>query len=659
MDTENIRLRQLFSPFTWRKLSLKNRIIQTAMLTRFLDDKGYMTNRYIDFMVARAKGGSALLVSESAYLTPNSHYRPNQMACYDDSYIPGLRELVEAVHAFDCKIALQLMHAGRRLAQSHLHGAIPVAPSAISDIATGVIPHELSEEEIENLIEVFGRAAKRALESGFDAVDVHGAHGYLINQFCSPFDNKRNDRFGGTPQKRVAFACGVVRKIRKYVGPDFPILYRLQADDFIEGGIKVEEAKIHARMLQEAGVDILNVTGGNREALDMHVQPNLHPRGCLLHLAKEIKGVVDLPIIAVGRIVDPFQAEKILEDGVADLIGMARAHLADPEFANKAKEGRYEEINQCIGCMMGCLEKDFKKRPQVNCAVNPACGREREFEIGLKPAKEKKKVVVIGGGPGGMSTAWVASRRGHEVSIYEKGDALGGQIPVISVYNGKYELKKVSRWYENEFKNLGVHVHLNREVTSKMLRELSSDVVIVATGAKPIIPDVPGTYRENVVTAIDVLTGKCAVGDRVVVIGGGMAGIETAFYLAEKGKKVSIVEMLSKIGLDIGLTFRLAYWRKIPLLGIQVYTEAKLFEVRENGVNVVMKLEMEHLERKGDELLFIPADTVVLAVGLRPERTLMKELEGKIPKVYEVGDCVEPLKIIDAIHEGARVGLEI
>lgn len=659
LDTVDIKLRLLFSPFNHQKLVLKNRIIQTAMLTRYLDSRGYMTDRYIDFMVARAKGGTALLVTEGCLITPRSQFRPNQMACYDDSYIPGLRRLTESVHAYGCKIALQIYHVGTRISESHLLGAIPVAPSAIPHIPTGVVPHELSEEEIESMIEAFGLAAKRAIESGFDAVEIHGAHGYLINQFCSPFNNKRNDRFGGFPERRATFACEVVRRVRKYTDPDFPILYRLEADDFIEGGIKIDEAKVHARLLQDAGVDIINTTGGNREAIDWQLQPNLHPRGCLLHLAKEIRTVVDIPTIAVGRIVDPFQAEQILEDGIADLIGMARAHLSDPEFANKAREGRFEEINQCIGCMMGCIEKDFEKRPQVSCAVNPACGWEKKFEIGLKPAKERKKVLVIGGGPAGMSAAKIAAERGHQVWLFEKEDALGGQIRVISVYDGKEELKKVPRWYEDQFKRLGVQVERNREVTSRMIEELKPDVAILATGATSIIPDVPGVSRKNVVTALAVLAGKCEVGKRVAVVGGGMVGIETAFYLAEKGKKIAIVEMLPKIGSDIGLTFRLAYWRKLPFLGIQVYTQARLFEVRENGVNVIIKLESEPLEGNGDELLFIPADTVVLAVGLEPNNSLLKELEGKIPKVFAVGDCVRPLKIIDAIHEGARVGLEI
>jgi len=652
-----MKLRRLFSPFSYKKLTLKNRIIQTAMLTRFLDNKGYMTDRYIDFMVARAKGGTALLVTEGCPITPGSKFRPNQIACYDDSYIPGLRRLTESVHEYGCKIALQIYHAGTRISESHLPGAIPVAPSAIPHIPTGVVPYELSNEEIENMIEAFGLAAKRATESGFDAVDVHGAHGYLINQFCSPFNNKRNDQFGGSPQRRATFACEVVRRIRKYTGPDFPIFYRLQADDFIEGGIKIEEAKVHARLLQDAGVDVINTTGGNREAIDWHLQPNLHPRGCLLNLAKEIRTVVDIPTMAVGRIVDPFQAEQILEDGIADLIGMARAHLSDPEFANKAREGRFEEINQCIGCMMGCIEKDLEKRPQVSCAVNPACGREKHFEI--KPAKDRKRILVIGGGPAGMSAARIAAERGHQVWLYEQKNILGGQLQVASIYDGKSELKKVSKWYENQFKKLGVHIELNRKITPRIIDQLSPEVVIIATGAKPIIPNISGIDRDNVVTAIDVLAGKQQVGTRVVVIGGGMVGIESAVYLAEKGRKVSIVEMLPKIVLDTGLTWRLAYWRKIPLLGIQIFTETRLYEVRENGVNVVMKLEPEHPERKGDELIFIPADTVVLAVGMKPDRSLIKDLEEKIPKVYTVGDCVEPLKIIDAIHEGARIGMEI
>lgn len=659
LDTVDIKLRLLFSPFSYRKLTLKNRIIQTAMLTRYLDSRGYMTDRYVDFMVARAKGGTALLVTEGCLITPGSEFRPNQMRCYDNSYIPGLRKLTESVHANGCKIALQIYHVGTRVSESHLPGTIPVAPSGIPHIPTGVIPHELATEEIEHLIDAFGLAAKRAVEAGFDAVEVHGGHGYLINQFCSPFNNKRSDRFGGSPERRATFACEIVRRIRKNVGSEFPILFRLQCDDFIEGGIKIEEAKIHAQLLEDAGVDIINPTGGNREAIDWHLQPNLHPRGCLLHLAKQIREVVNTPIVAVGRIVDPVQAERILEDGVADLIGMARAHLADPEFANKSREGRFEEINQCIGCMAGCIEKDLEKRPQVTCAVNPACSWEKDFEIGSKLTKERKKVLVIGGGPAGMSAARIAAERGHSVFLYEKEDALGGQIRVISVYDGKEELKKVPRWYEGQLKRLGVQVQLNREVTSDLIENLKPDVAILATGAVPIIPDLPGVSRKNVVTALAVLAGKCEVGKRVAVVGGGMVGIETAFYLAEKGKKIAIVEMLPKIGSDIGLTFRLAYWRNLPSLGIQVYTQARLFEVRENGVNVIIKLESEPLEGNGDELLFIPADTVVLAVGLEPNNSLLKELEGKIPKVFAVGDCVRPLKIIDAIHEGARVGLEI
>ena len=657
MIADGIKLRRLFSPFIHDKLSLKNRILQMPMLNRYHDDKGYMTDQNIDFMVARAKGGVAMVMTENVYLTPDAHYRPNQMACCDDSYIPGLKKLADAVHEYDCKIGLQLMHAGTRLSESALPGAIPMAPTALPHTPTGVVPREMSEEDIEALVETFGLCAKRVVEAGYDAVDVNGAHGYLINQFCSPFYNKRQDRYGGSPQRRATFACEVVRRIRKYVGPDFPITYRLAADDFIEGGIRVEEAKIHAVMLQQAGVDILNVSAGSREAIDMHLQPNIHPRGCLLHLAKDIKAVVDIPIIAVGRIVDPFQAEQILEDETADLIGMARAHLADPEFVNKAREGRYEEINQCIGCLMGCIEKDFKKRPQVTCAVNPACGREKEFE--LNPAAETKKVVVVGGGPAGMAAAKTAAERGHDVWLYEKRDVLGGQIPIASVYDGKYELKKVVRWYENQFRMFGVHVELNREMTSTTIEKLSPDVVVVAVGAKGMIPDVPGIYRDNVVSALDVLAGKCSVGERVAVVGGGMVGIETAFYLAEQGKDVKIVEMLPKIGLDIGLTFRIAYWRKIPVLGIQVFTEARMMEVRENGINVIMKLELEHMERKGTELVFIPADTVVLAAGLRPDLSLVKELEGKVPRVYGIGDCVEPLKLIDAIHEGVRVGREI
>jgi 2,4-dienoyl-CoA reductase-like NADH-dependent reductase (Old Yellow Enzyme family)/thioredoxin reductase len=651
------KLKYLFTPLIHEKIILKNRIVQTAMVTRFCDEEGYITDRYVDFMVARGKGGTAILSSEGAYFVKEAKFRPNQLACYDDSYIPGLQKLVKAVHQYNCKIVLELLHAGTRLSESTFAGSRPVGPSAIPHIPTGVVPHELMEEEIEALIDAYGRGAERGLRAGFDGVEVHGAHGYLVTQFCSPFYNKRNDKYGGTPQRRVNFAVEIVESIRRYCGPNYPLFWRLQADDFVAGGLQVHEAKIHAQMLEEAGVDFLNVTGGNREGIDMQIQPNVYPRGCLLHLARAIRSVVKIPISAVGRIVDPFQAEAILEEGIADLIGMARAHLADPEFANKAKEGRYEEINQCVGCMWGCIEKDLNKRPAVTCAVNPACGWEKDFIIVQTP--KKKKVMVVGGGPAGMSFARVAAERGHEVVLYEKGDRLGGQILFAAVPKGKDELLKIPKWYEYQFEKLGVKVFLNRKASPFTAEELKPDVIVLARGAEPIIPEIKGIYRENVVRASDVLIGKVHVGERVVVIGGGMVGLETAEYLAEAGKKVAIIEMLPKVALDVGLTLRLAHWRKIPSLGIQIFTEAKLWEVYETGINVIMKLELGHPERKGEELVFLPADTVILAIGMKPVKSQLEQWKTKATQVYEVGDCMEPLKIVDAIHDGARLGLKI
>jgi 2,4-dienoyl-CoA reductase-like NADH-dependent reductase (Old Yellow Enzyme family)/thioredoxin reductase len=658
IESPQVKLRKLFTPLNHDKITLKNRIMQMAMLTRFCDDKGHMTDRYIDFMAARAKGGTALLTSEATYLTADSRYRPNQMAVYDDSYIPGMKKLVDAVHQFDCKITLQVMHAGTRLSESYLPGSKPVGPSAVPHIPTGIVPHELTEKEIEVLVDAFGKAAERGLRADFDGVEIHGSHAYLITQFCSPFYNKRNDKYGGTPQRRARFAVEIARRIRDYCGPDYPIFYRLQADDFVAGGIQVEEAKIHAQMLEEAGIDFLNVTGGNREGIDMQIQPSIYPRGCLLHLTRAIRPIVNIPIVAVGRIVDPFQAEAILDEGIADIIGMARAHLADPEFANKAAEGRYEDINQCIGCMLGCIDKDLKRRVAVTCAVNPACGWEGDFVI-VPSRGKKKKVVVVGGGPAGMSCARVAAERRHEVILYEREDRLGGQVLVGSAPKGKDELLKVPRWYEHQFRKLGVKVFLNTEATPSMVGELKPDVIVLAQGAEPIIPDARGIYRENVVRAIDVLNGNSEVGDRVVVVGGGMVGIETAEYLAEKGKKVAIVEMLPKIGLDLGLTQRLAHWRRIPQLDIKIYTDARLWEVFENGINVIMKVELEHEERKGEEVVFVPADTVVVAVGQMPVKGPVDEWKKRAGQVFEVGDCVEPLRIVDAIHDGARLGLKI
>ncbi len=657
-DQKEKKLALIFSEYRHEKINIKNRLMMMPMLTRFCDQNGYVTDRYIDYMVARAKGGVGIIATGLTCMTKDAQFRPNQLACLDETYIEGLKKLTDAIHKHDCKILLQLNHAGTRLSESRLPGSIPVGPTALRYISTGVVPHELTVKEIEKIIDDFGECARRARTAGFDGVDIHGAHGYLLSQFCSPFYNKRQDEYGGNPERRAKLSVEIVKRVREYCGNDFPLFYRLQGSDYTPGGIVIEEAKIHAKMIEDAGIDFLNVSAGSREAADMQVQPNLYDRGCLLHLTEAIRKEVKVPIIAVGRIVDPFQAEKILKDGIADIIGMARAFLADPDFPNKAREGRYQEINQCVGCNTGCIDKDLKKYPAITCAINPECGNEHEINKTLPP-KRKKKVVIVGGGPAGMACAKAAAERGHDVTIFEKGDSLGGQLLVASVPEGKYELSKIQRWYSYQFESLGVDVRYRTVATPSIINGINPDTIVLGTGSEPIKPNVPGIYGDNVITAIDVLKGYSEIGENIVVVGGGMIGLEISEYLVKKGKKVVIVEQQKKVAMDVGLTQRLAHWRRLVRTRIPIYTDATLSEVFHNGINVIMKMGIEDEERKGDENVFLPADNVVLATGMKPMKIELEKWKEKAEEVYMIGDCVEPSLLIDAIHAGARLGFKL
>lgn len=646
------KIKKLLEPIKIGKLELRNRIVMPPMSTRFATPDGVVTRRMVDYYVERAKGGVGLIIVEYAYIdTEASRGGFCQLGVYSDDLIAGLNWLAEAVKAHGSKIALQICHSGRQTTPA-ITGRQPVAPSAIPYKRLGgahtLTPRELTTEEIEGIIESFGEAARRAKVAGFDAVELHGAHGYLLGQFLSSYTNKRTDKYGGDPEGRSTFALEVVKRVRKKVGTDFLIGYRMSADEYVNGGLTLKDTRKFAKMLGGSGVNYIHVSVGIHETICKTIQPMYLPRGYNVHLAEGIKHAVNIPVVAVGSI-DPELGENILEEGKADLVAMGRGLIADPELPKKLVEGRMENIRPCIREIDGCLGR-IREGKMMSCAVNPAVGKEEEYR--LRPAEKGKKVVVVGGGAAGLEAAIVARLRGHDVTLYEKEDKLGGHLVEASVPQFKDDLRGLMRFYFAQLKKTGVKVQLKTEVTPELIMEVEPDVLILAVGSIPIISDIPGVTKPAVVTAIDVLLGKTEVGEEVAVVGGGLIGCETALYLAtEKGKTVTILEMLDEIAIEVEPTVaKVILLKKLTEANVRVLTGIKLDKITDEGIIGIDK------EGKGHT---VKADNVVLALGLKPREEVVRALKGLVPETYAVGDCVEPRKIMDAIHEGFRVALDV
>jgi 2,4-dienoyl-CoA reductase-like NADH-dependent reductase (Old Yellow Enzyme family)/thioredoxin reductase len=640
---------ELFKPGSIGKMELKNRIVMPPMVRNWATADGAITDRLLEHFAEVARGGVGFIIIEASYIEPRGKGFANEIGLYDDKLIPGLKKLVETVHDNGAKIAMQVYHAGRQTV-SQVTGTQPVAPSPIPCPVEQEMPRELTTKEVEELVEAYAEGARRAKDAGFDAVEIHGTHGYLINQFLSPYSNKRTDKYGGSLEGRMRFALEIVERTREKVGKAFPIIFRLSGDEYVEGGLSIEDTKVIAQRLEKTGVDALHVSAGVYESTikkGVIIQPMALPRGCLVHLAEGIKKVVRIPVITVGRINNPELAESILREKKADFIAMGRALLADPELPKKAQEGRVDDIRMCTACCQGCIDRLFMQQ-DITCLVNPAVGREKEFA--LKPAEKAKKVLVIGGGPAGMEAARVAVLRGHKVTLYEKSDKLGGQLILAATPPYKGEFSNLNAYLSTQMEKLDVKVELGKEVTPAMVQELQPDVVIAAVGSQPLIPEgILGIGGDNVVTAWDVLAGKVDTKGTVIVAGGGMVGCETAEFLAEKGKKVNVVEMLPDIAMDVGVTPRVIFIQRLAEHKIEMLTNRKIKEIAKNGVIVEQDGKTQTIE----------GDTVVLALGAVPERKLIESLRGKVAELREIGDCVEARKALDAVYEGSRVAREI
>lgn len=644
------QLGKLFEPTKIAAMELKNRIVMSPVVTRTASADGEVTDYTIDYYQARARGGVGLVIVEMATFIYEAR-APFRLQFHDDRFIPGFKKLVAAVKPFGAKIALQLNHHGAQSGKLRPEDKIlAVAPSPVQFPGMDFVPREMTQEGIGLVIEAWSEAARRAREARFDAVEIHAAHGYLLSQFLSPFTNRRTDTYGGSVENRARFACEVIAATRKKVGQDFPIIVRLNGSDYWEGGITTEDAARQGALFVKAGVDALDVSSGCLYSRQWGFLSYLLPPACNVPSAEAIKKSVNVPVIVVGKLGDPVLANSVLEEGKADLIAMGRPLLVDPDLPNKAREGRFQDIRPCIVCN-NCTKhigKDAATQAKGSrCTVNPGFPKERDFT--LKPTASPKKVMVIGGGLAGMEAARVLAQRGHKVSLFEKTNHLGGQWNIAAQLETKKGYAALTSYMVYELDKAGVRVTRNQEVTPELVEQIAPEAIVVAIGAVPRTPDIPGVDRKNVVQAVDVIQGKRQVGDSVVVVGGSYMGLEIADLLARGGKKVIVIEALGRLGADMEVHIYRVLLESLIKNGAQMLTNAKVFEIGDDGV---------YVEHHG-QALYLRADSVVLAVGACPDSRLFEELKRSFNNVYPVGDCVAPRDALEAIREGNEIGRQI
>jgi 2,4-dienoyl-CoA reductase-like NADH-dependent reductase (Old Yellow Enzyme family)/thioredoxin reductase len=641
------KFKRLFEPGQIGKMQVRNRIVMPPMGTGYHDEGGYVSQRFIDYHEARAKGGVGLIIIEVTAPAVECNVRNFQLTLGDESYIPGFKKLAEVVHRHGARIAVQLHHSSWELRNGE---PVQVGPSPVIVPArvmgvSGIPPHELSHEEIKERVQWFAAAAGRAKEAGLDGVEIHGAHQYLVASFLSPSTNKRTDEYGGSAEKRARFMIEIIKAIRETVGPDFPVWPRLNGQEFgFEDALTIEETKQNVPLFVEAGANAVHVSGYGAFSFAIRA-PICDIPGYQVPLAAEVKKVTSVPVIAVGRL-SPELGEQILEEGKADFVAIGRRLIADPELPNKAASGRLDEIIPCINCME-CIERPVTEGRGTACSVNAVTGHEREYQI--QPAATAIKVVVIGGGPAGMEAARVAALRGHRVVLFEKGPALGGQLLIATLPPYKEEIALLTEYLIGQLNRAHVDVRLNAEATPEIIAKENPDAVIIAVGGIPIVPEIPGVNSRNVVAAQDVLAGR-DVGQNVVIIGGGMVGCETGHYLADKGKRVTIIEILKRIANDVSPMVRRRLLDGLREKQVAMITSANCEEITEDSVLVTTGEE----ERQR-----IPADSVIVAVGYKPNDALLRAIEGKFSNVYCIGDAVSPQRIREAISAGYRAGLSL
>ncbi|MGQ9723454.1 MAG: oxidoreductase [Candidatus Jordarchaeum sp.] len=633
---------KLFEPGFLGDLKVKNRIVMAPISTNLANVGGEVTQQLIDHYSRIARGGVGLIIIENACVHfPHGRHGTTQPRIDSDEFIPSLYNLTHAIHRMGARVGIELAHPGGA-ADIRFTKTQPVAPSSIPVKSEAVIPKTLTRKEIEELVDIFGKAALRAQRAGFDMVEIQAGHGLLINQFLSPLYNKRDDYFGGTLDGRIRFPKMIIERIKDYAGKSFPVSVRLGVEEFEDGGIRIEEGKLIAKKLAEAGADAIHVTVGN--CLEKRLEPMPYPQGWRVYLSEEVKKEVDVPVIAVGVIREPWFAEKILEEGRADFIALGRALIADPQWPKKAFNGKEKAIRRCFSCNECVMARHYKDLP-IRCSFNPMIGFDKRL-VGLKEAKHKKKVMVIGAGPAGMEAARVAALRGHEVHLFDKEKQIGGTLNTAAVIPGKEKLKWIVEYYAYALPMLGVHMQLGQLVDKQKIDTINPDAVIMATGSELERPQINGIENANAFSFKDVLKGEVKIeGEKVVVIGGGLIGLETALFLVSFRNHVTVLKRYETISENMDPIYATHLLSSLQKQGVNIISNARILEIKQSHIILA----------QGKETNKLYFDKIVLARELKPSNKLAKEVKTG-GEVYIIGDALKPRKIFDAIHEGFMIG---
>jgi len=634
----------IFRPQRLGNLTLPNRMVMTTVKLGYSSPKGEVMDCHTAFYARRAQGGVGLLTTEPLYVQSNGRELPTQLGAHEDSLTGGLTELVRGVHGAGGRIMAHLNHAGRAANPKLVGEGNLVSASDVLCPANQGSPRPLSAEEIGEVVQAFAAASRRILEAGFDAVEIPFSHGYLIHQFLSPHTNRRDDVYGGAFDNRVRFGMDVLGAVRGEVGSDFPIVVRMNAVDYVEGGLKLDDALHLAEHLADWGVDALSVTSGTMcESVPFCLYPAGTPEAHLLPMAARIREATDLPVIVAGRIRSPAVARKALDAGQTDLIGLGRPFLADPDWVRKAEVGDEDGILLCPACHQGCLG-ELRKGAGTHCLVNPLTGRESEVE--MVPAKKPRRVVVVGGGPGGLEAAYVAAARGHQVSLFEEKASLGGQLSLAARVPHKEGFADVIRQLGLMAGRAGAAIHLGVRITSEDLLAEEPDAVILATGATPLSGSFIGMDNIPWVLAGDVLDGEVEVTEStVLLVGGGLVGLEAADFLSARGNKVVLVEMEEEVGTKLDPLPRTMLLKRLKEQGVEIHTNTTVTHFSDGEVIAI----------KGEEEVSIAAEIAVLAVGFQPNRELAEGLSGTGVEFHVIGDAMEPRGAGEAIWEGFEV----
>lgn len=626
----------LFSPFKIGNVEIKNRIVMPGMGTSKANG-GYPNDALTAWYVARAKGGTGLIMTGITAVEPRGKYYASQDSFYDDEGIPAYTKMVDAVHAAGAKFFLQLHHIGRETTQNLRPGEV-VAVSKIPGGYTPGLNRELTTQEVWEIINSYGDAALRGKKCGFDGVEIQGGHGYLPAQFMSMHFNRRTDEFGGDIYHRAKFGIELIKNIKAKCGADFPVSLRFSGDELVSDGRRINESILLIQlMIKEAGLDAINITLGTFDVMEHLIAPSMQDIMFLAENIRKVKESVDIPVLGVGRINDPAVADYLVANGFMDGVCMARAHIADPEFANKAQAGQLDEITPCIACLTRCQSMPGAPRSpiSVSCAANPMSGFETVHK--LEPVKHPKKVVIVGAGPAGLYAAILAAQSGHHVSLLEKDEKLGGQALIACMPPHKQEIARLIKHYITMCKNTGVDIRTGVEADAAYVLSLEPDYVILATGSKPVMPP----FRNDgipMVKAVDLLKGDILCGSNVLVIGGGLVGLETAEYAAMQRRHAAVVEMQPKAGADVNPAVSLYILDELKKEEVPVYTNTKLKYLTADGAVC---------EGPDGEFTLTGFDQAAIAIGSKPYNPLQSELEDKV-KTVVIGDAISVGKICNA-----------